>query len=199
MDSHRTVHFLWDSLGDRVKYRYEKFTTDRIWRKRASPNGVFLQWLWNSWWLRSGFLRFSFWENLRPYPIWLFMKVTSYLSDETIRKISDLIAQDLINAYWLGFIKDKDLLDGKLSVEITRWEIRLKNQLTNWHKPPLIFVPFCAILRIWIILIKSAVHQHHSKTPHSPPWTIAGVYALTYLKNTDTLRSYSMRWMETNL
>jgi hypothetical protein len=24
----------------------------------------------------------------------------------------------------LGFIKDKDLLDGKLSVEITRWEIR---------------------------------------------------------------------------
>ena len=53
------------------------------------------------------------------------MKITSYLSDETIRKISDLIAQDLINAYWLGFIKDKDLLDGKLSVEITRWGIRL--------------------------------------------------------------------------
>ena len=52
------------------------------------------------------------------------MKITSYLSEETIRKISDLIAQDLINAYWLGFIKDKDLLDGKLSVEITRWEIR---------------------------------------------------------------------------
>jgi len=48
------------------------------------------------------------------------MKITSYLSDETIRKISDLIAQDLINAYWLGLIKDKDLLDGKLSVEITR-------------------------------------------------------------------------------
>ena len=58
------------------------------------------------------------------------MKVTSYLSDETIRKISDLIAQDLINAYWLGFIKDKDLLDGKLSVEITRGQ--LKNVLTNF-------------------------------------------------------------------
>ena len=38
------------------------------------------------------------------------MKVTSYLSDETIRKISDLIAQDLINAYWLGFIKDLSLI-----------------------------------------------------------------------------------------
>ena len=48
------------------------------------------------------------------------MRITSYLSDETIRKISDLIEQDIDNAIWLGFIKDKDLLDGKLSVEITR-------------------------------------------------------------------------------
>ena len=48
------------------------------------------------------------------------MKVTSYLSDETIRKISDLIAQDIDNAIWLGLIKDPDLMDGKLNVELTR-------------------------------------------------------------------------------
>lgn len=48
------------------------------------------------------------------------MKVTPYLSDETISKINRLIAHDLINAYWLGLIKDKDQLDGKLSVEIIR-------------------------------------------------------------------------------
>ena len=53
------------------------------------------------------------------------MKVTSYLSDETIRKISDLIEQDIDNAIWLGLIKDPDLMDGKLNVELTRWEIRL--------------------------------------------------------------------------
>ena len=58
------------------------------------------------------------------------MRITSYLSDETIRKISDLIEQDIDNAIWLGFIKDKDLLDGKLSVEITRGQ--LKNVLTNF-------------------------------------------------------------------
>ena len=58
------------------------------------------------------------------------MKITSYLSEETIRKISDLIEQDIDNAIWLGFIKDKDLLDGKLSVEITRGQ--LKNVLTNF-------------------------------------------------------------------
>ena len=46
------------------------------------------------------------------------------------------------------------------------------------------------IVRIWIT--KSAVHQHHLKTPHSLPWMNAGVYALTYLKNTDTPRSYSV-------
>ena len=48
------------------------------------------------------------------------MKITSYLSDETIRKISDLIAQEIDNAIWLGLIKDREILDGKLSVEITR-------------------------------------------------------------------------------
>ena len=39
------------------------------------------------------------------------MKITSYLSDETIRKISDLIKQDIDNAIWLGLIKDKDIMD----------------------------------------------------------------------------------------
>ena len=48
------------------------------------------------------------------------MRITSYLSDETIRKISDLIEQDIDNAIWLGFIKDRDLMEGELSVEITR-------------------------------------------------------------------------------
>ena len=54
------------------------------------------------------------------------MKITSYLSEETIRKISDLIAQDIDNAIWLGLIKDRDLMEGELSVElkIHRWEIR---------------------------------------------------------------------------
>ena len=32
------------------------------------------------------------------------MKITSYLSDETIRKISDLIAQEIDNAIWLGSV-----------------------------------------------------------------------------------------------
>ncbi len=45
--------------------------------------------------------------------------------------------------------------------------------------------------------MKSAVHQHHLKTPHSPPWTIAGVYALTCPKSTDTPRSYSVPLTET--
>ena len=48
------------------------------------------------------------------------MRITSYLSDETIRKISDLIEQDIDNAIWLGLIKDPDLMEGELSVEITR-------------------------------------------------------------------------------
>ena len=51
------------------------------------------------------------------------------------------------------------------------------------------------MILIWIT--KSAVHQHHLKTPHSPPWMIAGVYALTYPKSTDTLRSYSAPSTET--
>ena len=48
------------------------------------------------------------------------MKITSYLSDETIRKISDLIAQDIDNAIWWGLIKDHEILEGELGVEITR-------------------------------------------------------------------------------
>ena len=48
------------------------------------------------------------------------MRITSYLSDETIPKISDLIEQDIDNAIWLGLIKDTDLMEGELSVEITR-------------------------------------------------------------------------------
>ena len=48
------------------------------------------------------------------------MRITSYLSDETIRKISDLIEQDIDNAIWLVLIKDPDLMEGELSVEITR-------------------------------------------------------------------------------
>ena len=48
------------------------------------------------------------------------MKITSYLSDETIRKISDLIAQDIDNAIWLGLIKDCEILQGELNVELTR-------------------------------------------------------------------------------
>ena len=48
------------------------------------------------------------------------MKITSYLSDETIRKISDLIAQDIDNAIWLGLIKDREILEGELGVEIQR-------------------------------------------------------------------------------
>ena len=48
------------------------------------------------------------------------MKITSYLSDETIFKIYDLIEQDIDNAIWLGLIKDRDLMDGKLNVELTR-------------------------------------------------------------------------------
>ena len=48
------------------------------------------------------------------------MNVTSYLSDETIRKISDLIAQDIDNAIWLGLIKDREILEGELGVEIQR-------------------------------------------------------------------------------
>ena len=48
------------------------------------------------------------------------MKITSYLSDETIFKIYDLIEQDIDNAIWLGLIKDRDLMDGKLNVELSR-------------------------------------------------------------------------------
>ena len=48
------------------------------------------------------------------------MKITSYLSDETIFKIYDLIEQDIDNASWVGVIKDRDLMDGKLNVELTR-------------------------------------------------------------------------------
>ena len=48
------------------------------------------------------------------------MRITSYLSDETIRKISDLIEQDIDNAIWLGLIKDPDLMEGELSVDLTR-------------------------------------------------------------------------------
>ena len=48
------------------------------------------------------------------------MRITSYLSDETIREIFDLIEQDIDNAIWLGLIKDPDLMEGELSVEITR-------------------------------------------------------------------------------
>ena len=47
------------------------------------------------------------------------MKITSYLSDETIFKIYDLIEQDVDNAIWLGLIKDRDLMAGKLSVDLT--------------------------------------------------------------------------------
>ena len=49
------------------------------------------------------------------------MKITSYLSDETIQKIFDLIEQDIDNAIWLGLIKDPDILEmGELSVDLTR-------------------------------------------------------------------------------
>ena len=48
------------------------------------------------------------------------MRITSYLSDETIHKIFDLIEQDIDNAIWLGLIKDRDLMEGELSVELTR-------------------------------------------------------------------------------
>ena len=48
------------------------------------------------------------------------MKITSYLSDETIHKIFNLIEQDIDNAIWLGLIKDPDILEmGELSVELT--------------------------------------------------------------------------------
>ena len=48
------------------------------------------------------------------------MKITSYLSDETIHKIFDLIEQDIDNAIWLGLIKDRDQMDGKLSIELSQ-------------------------------------------------------------------------------
>ena len=48
------------------------------------------------------------------------MKITSYLSDETIFKIYDLIEQDIDNAIWLGLIKDHEILQGELNVELTR-------------------------------------------------------------------------------
>mgnify|MGYP001162264817 CR=1 FL=1 len=48
------------------------------------------------------------------------MKIISYLSDETIRKITDLIKQDIDNAIWLGLIKDHEILEGELGVEIKR-------------------------------------------------------------------------------
>jgi|TARA_B100001996_G_C18651087_1_gene589430 hypothetical protein len=48
------------------------------------------------------------------------MRITSYLSDETIRKIFDLIEQDIDNAIWLGLIKDRDLMDGELSIELSQ-------------------------------------------------------------------------------
>tara|TARA_B100000427_G_scaffold320252_1_gene319395 strand:+ start:855 stop:1001 length:147 start_codon:yes stop_codon:yes gene_type:complete len=48
------------------------------------------------------------------------MKITSYLSDETIHKIFDLIEQDIDNAIWLGLIKDRDLMDGELSIELSQ-------------------------------------------------------------------------------
>ncbi len=48
------------------------------------------------------------------------MKITSYLSDETIHKIFNLIEQDIDNAIWLGLIKDRDLMDGELSIELSQ-------------------------------------------------------------------------------
>ena len=48
------------------------------------------------------------------------MRITSYLSDETIHQIFDLIEQDIDNAIWLGLIKDPDLMEGELSVDLTR-------------------------------------------------------------------------------
>ena len=48
------------------------------------------------------------------------MRITSYLSDETIHKIFDLIEQDIDNAIWLGLIKDRDLMDGELSIELSQ-------------------------------------------------------------------------------
>ena len=48
------------------------------------------------------------------------MKLTSYLSDETKQKIFDLIEQDIDNAIWLGLIKDHEILQGELNVELTR-------------------------------------------------------------------------------
>ena len=46
------------------------------------------------------------------------MRITSYLSDETIHQIFDLIEQDINNAIWLGLLKDRDLMEGELSVEL---------------------------------------------------------------------------------
>ena len=48
------------------------------------------------------------------------MKITSYLSDETIHKIFNLIEQDIDNAIWLGLIKDRDLMDGELNIELSQ-------------------------------------------------------------------------------
>ena len=79
------------------------------------------------------------------------MRITSYLSDETIRKISDLIEQDIDNAIWLGLIKDPDLMDGKLNVELTRWEIRLEKSVGKVAQDRLIFAPFYAMIIVWKI------------------------------------------------
>ena len=79
------------------------------------------------------------------------MRITSYLSDETIRKISDLIEQDIDNAIWLGLIKDPDLMEGELSVEITRWEIRLEKSVGKLAQDRLIFAPFYAMIIVWKI------------------------------------------------
>lgn len=62
------------------------------------------------------------------------MRITSYLSDETIHQIFDLIEQDINNAIWLGLIKDREILQGELNVELTRWEIRLESSwLSGTH------------------------------------------------------------------
>ena len=81
------------------------------------------------------------------------MRITSYLSDETIRKISDLIEQDIDNAIWLGLIKDPDLMEGELSVElkIHRWGIRLEKSVGKVAQDRLIFASFYAIVQVWKI------------------------------------------------
>ena len=81
------------------------------------------------------------------------MRITSYLSDETIHQIFDLIEQDINNAIWLLLIKDRDLMEGELSVElkIHRWGIRPEKSVGKLAQDRLIFAPFYAMIIVWKI------------------------------------------------